>query len=547
MIPSPSILKVFWKKLTPCSRFVDSRRQNLLLGKIRHNLKTHVNVIVGYSELLLEIAEEEKPAWMEIVPEVERIRESGHFILQDINRVFTIRGNLVGSIFDHIRVIADEFEQDIHDSLKFISQTTSLYLSEEFKGLNEEAVEDFGKIKSSTEQLNSIIHCLLEIKVDRIEDLIDSGILTKADYDLIDAFSSSLDLVPQIESKYPSSILIIDDNASNTEYLKRKLETAGHKVTSANSSEEAERFLRQENFALVLLDILMPDINGYEFLKRHAEEFHRGNIPVIMVSSLDETDTIYRCLEAGAQDYVTKPYNFITLNGRINSALERKVLKDREKEYLRTIKEEKQKSEKLLLNILPEPIAERLKAHEVTIADNFPECSVLFADIVGFTPLSAKLDAEQLVDLLNEIFSAFDEYVEELGLEKIKTIGDSYMVAAGIPEPRPEHAKNIVEMALKMMHYFENKHPIDGEQLSIRIGIHSGPVVAGVIGKKKFIYDLWGDTVNTAARMESHGVPGSIHLSASTAALIRDNYALVARGVSEIKGKGPMETYLLKA
>lgn len=525
---------------------MDFRRQNLLLGKIRHNLKTHVNVIVGYSELLLEIAEEENPALMEIAPEIERIRESGYFILQDINKVFTVRGDLEVSIFDHIRVIADEFEHDIHDTLEFISQTTGLYLSEEFKGLDDEALEDFEKIQSSTEHLNAIIHCLLEIKVDRIEDLIDSGILTKADYDLIDTFSSTLEMVPAVESKYPSKILIIDDNASNTEYLKRKLETARHKVESANSTEEAESLLTRGNYDLVLLDVLMPDTNGYEFLKRHSEEFLRANVPVIMVSSLDETDTIYRCLEAGAQDYVTKPYNFITLNGRINSALERKILKDREKEYSRAIEEEKGKSEKLLLNILPEPIAERLKAHELTIADNFPECSVLFADIVGFTPLSVKLEAKQLVDLLNEIFSAFDEYVDELGLEKIKTIGDSYMVAAGIPEPNPNHAKTMVKMALKMMHYFENKGPIEGENVSIRIGIHSGPVVAGVIGKKKFTYDLWGDTVNTAARMESHGISGAIHLSATTAALIEDNYRLESRGVSEIKGKGPMETYLLK-
>ena len=525
---------------------MDSRRQNLLLGKIRHNLKTHVNVIVGYSELLLEIAEEEDLGLQKIAPDIFQIRESGNFILQDINKVFTLRGNFEVNIFEHIRTIADEFEHDVHETLEFISKKVDLYLSNEFEGVNEECIEDFEKIRYSAEQLSSIIHCLIEIKVDRIEDLMDSGILTKADFDLIDAFSSSLNILPEVmESKYPSTILVIDDNASNTDYLKRKLEAARHRVMSANSVEEAEALLTNENTNLVLLDILMPDVNGYEFLKRNAADFQKSNVPVIMVSSLDETDTIYRCLEAGAEDYVTKPYNFITLNARINSALERKFLKDKEKEYLKTIEEERRKSESLLLNILPAPIAERLKAHELTIADSFPECSVLFADIVGFTPLSAKLGAKQLVDLLNEIFSAFDGFTEELGLEKIKTIGDSYMVAAGIPEPYPDHAKTMVEMAERMLRYFEEMEDIEGETISIRIGIHSGPVVAGVIGKKKFIYDLWGDTVNTAARMESHGVPGAIHLSATTAGLVKDSYKLEPRGVSEIKGKGPMETYLV--
>jgi adenylate cyclase len=525
---------------------VDLRRQNLLLGKIRHNLKTHVNVIVGYSDLLLEIAEEENLSLQKIASEVLEIRESGHSILQDINKVFMLKSRLEGNIFEHIRTIADKFEHDVHETLEFISKKVELFLSHGFIKLNQECIEDFQKIRYSTVQLHSIIHCLIEIKVDRIEDLIDSGILTKADCDLIDSFSSSLHVLPELlKSKFPSTILVIDDNASNTDYLKRKLEATRHTVMSANSTKEAEELIVHENVDLVLLDILMPDVNGYEFLKRHANDFQKNNVPVIMVSSLDETDAIYRCLEAGAEDYVTKPYNFITLNARINSSLERKFLKDKEKGYLKTIEEEQRKSENLLLNILPAPIAERLKAHEVTIADSFTECSVLFADIVGFTPLSAKLGAKQLVDLLNEIFTAFDEFTEDLGLEKIKTIGDSYMVAAGIPEPHPDHAKVMVKMAENMLRYFENMDEIEGETISIRIGIHSGPVVAGVIGKKKFIYDLWGDTVNTAARMESHGVAGSIHVSKETAELIGDRYHLNSRGVSEIKGKGPMETYLV--
>jgi class 3 adenylate cyclase len=205
------------------------------------------------------------------------------------------------------------------------------------------------------------------------------------------------------------------------------------------------------------------------------------------------------------------------------------------------------RNEELLLNILPESIAARKLANEKVIADSHECCSVLFGDIVGFTPLSKALGPERLVEFLNTIFTAFDDYSEELGLEKIKTIGDNYMVACGVPNADPDHALKIAEMGCRMMNYIKAMEPVGGVQPMMRIGIHSGPLVAGVIGKKKFIYDLWGDAVNTAARMESHGLPNKIHVSADTAALIENDFNLTKRGLIDIKGKGQMETYLLSA
>lgn len=206
---------------------------------------------------------------------------------------------------------------------------------------------------------------------------------------------------------------------------------------------------------------------------------------------------------------------------------------------------EHERAEGILHNVLPESIAARLKASERTIADAFSSCSVLFADIVGFTPLSAKIDAAELVEVLSGIFTAFDGFTEVLGIEKIKTIGDSYMVAAGIPEPVDDHAVRAAEMALCILAYIEGLEPIHGVKVQIRIGIHSGPAVAGVIGSKKFIYDLWGDTVNTAARMESHGLPGTIQLSTTTHDRLADRYTFEERGMVKIKGKGEMKTWLL--
>jgi class 3 adenylate cyclase len=206
-----------------------------------------------------------------------------------------------------------------------------------------------------------------------------------------------------------------------------------------------------------------------------------------------------------------------------------------------------QRSEELLLNILPPSIARRLKLSGGTIADGFAGVTVLFADIVGFTRLSARLPPERVVAMLNDLFCKFDDLAGSLGLEKIKTIGDCYMVAGGLPEPRADHAEAVAEMGLAMLRIVAELAERSGEALSVRIGIHSGPVVAGVIGKRKFIYDLWGDTVNIASRMESHGVPGAIQLTAASRALLDGKYRLQSRGVIEIKGKGEMETWLLEA
>jgi adenylate cyclase len=201
---------------------------------------------------------------------------------------------------------------------------------------------------------------------------------------------------------------------------------------------------------------------------------------------------------------------------------------------------ERERSERLLLNVLPEPIAERLKAGEALIADGSPEVGVLFADIAGFTPLSATMAPEDLVRLLNEVFSVFDGLAVDLGLEKIKTIGDAYMVASGLLGGGPDHARRLADMALLMQGAVES---MGGIQL--RIGIDIGPVVAGVIGRRKFIYDLWGDTVNTASRMETHGIPGAIQVTERFRERLAAEFEFADRGPVEVKGKGPMRTYLL--
>jgi len=211
------------------------------------------------------------------------------------------------------------------------------------------------------------------------------------------------------------------------------------------------------------------------------------------------------------------------------------------------LQKEKDKTEKLLLNILPETIAQQLKQSHDIIARDFECVTILFADIVGFTTLSGRLSPLELVDFLNQLFSDFDYLVEELGLEKIKTIGDAYMVASGLPEPRTDHAEAIANMALEMNKVINQVSLAYNENFKIRIGINTGKVVAGVIGKKRLIYDLWGDAVNIASRMESSGEPGKIQVTENTYKLLKNKYILSKRGTVNVKGKGDMVTYWLES
>jgi guanylate cyclase len=234
----------------------------------------------------------------------------------------------------------------------------------------------------------------------------------------------------------------------------------------------------------------------------------------------------------------------ITVGGTIVFTLLALFAKQRQ-DALAALRVEQQRAEDLLLNILPGSIAQRLKASHQTIADQFTAASVLFADVVDFTPRSEKLSAAEVVGLLDRLFSHFDALAERYGLEKIKTIGDAYMVASGVPDPRPDHARALALLALDMVASLRTGGEVADLRMELRIGINSGPVVAGVIGRKRFLYDLWGDAVNTASRMESAGTPGRIQITRATFELLRDEFDCEPRGTVTVKGKGEMETWYL--
>ena len=341
------------------------------------------------------------------------------------------------------------------------------------------------------------------------------------------------------------TVLVVDDDPSNRDLLARRLARHGFDVLLVPDGESALHMISERTIDLVLLDMVMPGLGGDEVLARlKASPLHR-DIPVVMLSALDEMDSVVRCILMGAEDYLAKPVNAVLLRARIDTCLEKRRLRQQERQHVKEIESERRKSEALLLNILPEPIADRLKQGETTIVDSLPEVSVLFADLVGFTELSVQLTSVDLVRLLDDVFSAFDLLARNQGLEKIKTIGDAYMVVGGLPTPRSDHAVAIAELALSMLEEVRRRSASFPSRLELRIGIATGPVIAGIIGRHKFNYDLWGDTVNTASRMESHGLPGRIQITERTRLALGNRYRLESRGEIEVKGKGRLPTWFL--
>jgi class 3 adenylate cyclase len=342
------------------------------------------------------------------------------------------------------------------------------------------------------------------------------------------------------------TVLVVDDHDFSRDAVARSLTLDGHTVVAAKNGRQALALLRARPFDLVLLDIMMPEVNGFQVLEQCRADSQLRHIPIVVISGNDDLDSVVRCVEMGAADYLLKPFDYVLFKARVDACLEKKRLRDQEQAYIRLLKAEQEKSERLLLNVLPAPIAARLKHNQGIIAEQFDDVTVLFADIVDFTTLAARITPTKLVGVLNQIFSLFDRLAERHGLEKIKTIGDAYMVVGGLPVERTDHAEAVAEMALDMRRAiacFSDEH---GELFMMRIGISSGPAVAGVIGTTKFAYDIWGDTVNTASRMESHGLPGKIQVSAATYKRLCKTYHFTARGRIDIKGKGALRAYLLE-
>ena len=517
----------------------DKREKDALISKARHNLKNPVNAILGFSEMLIEDCEDE--GYDDLLIDLKKINSAGKEVLSIIEESFSDSNlNISGS---NVAEIATKLEISIRTPLNTIVGYSEL-LREDTENIDIDTFnEDLDKIIISGQAISNEITQIISF------DPTSSNIKQKdQSSDDIKSVLASIQPLDKGEKKKVTkgSILVVDDNKNNTTLLKKRLEKLGNTVKVANDGMEAIKITEKSQLDLILLDIIMPNMNGYEVLGFLKKDKRYHEIPVIMLSSMDDLTSIYRCIELGADDYVTKPFDKLVLEARISACIEKKQLRDKEKILLGEIRKEKEKSDNLLLNILPKDIANRLKSGEELIADKHNEVSILFADIVEFTPQSKNLNPKELVTILNTIFSKFDDLSTKYNIEKIKTIGDNYFAVSGLRSNVKNPALNIILMAKDMIKTIKTiNKTIDSMELTIRIGVHTGTIVAGVIGKNKFAYDLWGATVNKASRMESTGIKNKIQISKETYNIIKKYIMISERREVDIKGIGSTDTYII--
>jgi class 3 adenylate cyclase len=336
-------------------------------------------------------------------------------------------------------------------------------------------------------------------------------------------------------------ILVVDDNEINRGVLCRQLEREGHQTASAANGRIALQVIRERSFDLVLLDMLMPELGGFETLLQLKTEESLRPIPVIMITALDEIDSAARCIEHGAEDYLTKPCNTTLLRARIGACLEKKRLRDREARHLAEIQRGKERVDELLQVILPRQVVPELIGSGTVRPRRVENVAVLFADLVGFTRYCGRHTPEEVVDRLQSLIESWEEIALRHHILKIKTIGDAFMAACGLLDAAPhDPVYCAVRFGLEMIEATRRVTP----DWSVRVGVHVGPVVAGVVGRRQYLFDLWGDTVNTAARMESNGKANAINLSPDAWARIADRARGVPNG-AEVKGIGWTDMMLL--
>lgn len=495
------------------------------LARLRHDLRTPLNQIIGYSELLIETVDEHDIS--DVLPPLEEIHQAGTDMLGKLN------DELAPWKVQSGQVSLPNLQIQLIEPLKLVDDACGR--SSEIAGRYGavDVVDDLGKIREAVHNLRRGLNVTIQDEVVRSSDTGPS----------IPVMEHAAPVT--VRSSETGKLLVVDDDHLNREMIARRLEHMGFKVVLAADGLEALAALKREAFDLVLLDVLMPELDGFQTLERIKAHERWKTIPVVMLSALDDADSTARCITAGAEDYVPKPFNPVVLRARINASLEKKRLRDQEQRYLERIEIEQKKSEQLLLTILPEAIANRLKSGERNIVDEVSAASVMFIDIVGFTAIAAETDPDTTVALLNSLFSSFDSLVEVHGLEKVKTIGDAYMAVAGVPNPVEDHALRAARMALAVQKALAIFNKNNGVQWEVRMGIHSGPLMAGIIGSRKFAYDLWGDTVNLASRLESQGGADRIQISEETARLIGDEFAVSPVGVVDIRNRGEIPVFKL--
>ncbi len=339
-----------------------------------------------------------------------------------------------------------------------------------------------------------------------------------------------------------AKILIVDDEPFNVDYLEQELEDLAFETVAATDGQEALAKVMTESPDVILLDIMMPIMDGFEVLNHLKSDPYTRDIPVIVISAANDLQSVVRGIEMGAEDFLPKPFDPVLLRARINASLEKKQWHDREKMYIQQIEREKARADELLRVILPEAIIDELKRTNRVRPRLFENVAVLFTDVVDFTPYCDTHPLADVVRNLQEMIAAYETAALQHGLQKIKTDGDSFMAVAGMFDNLENPILNSVRCGWEMIR-LANLLP---DPWLVRVGIHVGPVLGAILGHRQYLFDVWGDTVNTAQRIESHGAPNAVNLSYAAWQHVIGDTDGESLGMIEVKGKGGMEIYQVR-
>jgi class 3 adenylate cyclase/CheY-like chemotaxis protein len=502
------------------------RARSAWLANRKHELLAPATAILELAEMLLKDARERGRD--DFVADLEQVQASGKHLLAMVHEVLD-PANVTLESAD----LAKRVRHDLRTPLTHVLGLCEIWLEDADEQLLAGFFDDLKRMHAFGRQLLAGIDDLLTFhKVASDSDIdLDRRKTPKMIREVV------LSLTPRRGSNGAAekgALLVVDDNEANRDVLRRRLSRDGHDVAVARDGREALALLAGRPFDLVLLDIIMPGLNGFRVLECLKADERLRHVPVIMMSGMQESDSVVRCIEMGAEDYLCKPPDPVLLRARISACLEKKRLRDREVHYLEQIERERRRSEELLHVILPAEIVAELKANDAVLPRRYEDVAVLFCDIVGFTPFCDRNRPEQVVPHLQRLIEAWEEVALRHQVEKIKTIGDAFMAAAGLLKKVENPVLSCVRCGLEMIGACRGL-PV---RWNVRVGVHVGPVVAGVIGRRQYLFDLWGDTVNVASRMESHGTPGAVTLSATAWERIAHCAEGKARGLFPVKGKG---------
>ena len=517
------------------------------LAHLRHELRTPINAIIGYSEMLLEdVAALGQP---ETLADLRTVHGAGKQLLPIVDSILHPDNAPANRATQGLGAFQAQLRRDLREPLNAVIGYSEILIESSAERNCEDLLPDLERILGAAKNVLGLTNDVVQLS-----EVGNGDAEPNARFSLASAMAEEvlakiqpLDRDPLHDAGiHEGCLLVVDDNEVNRDLLSRQLARAGYSIYTAENGREALELVGMQDFDLVLLDIMMPEIDGFEVLRNLKSDEALRDIPVIMISALDEIDSAVRCIEMGAEDYLSKPFDPVLLKARIGANLRIRRMRDREHAIAEQLRSERELTARLLRSAFPAPIAERIRAGESRIADSYPEATALWAEFESFGRLSTRSGPAEFVERLDSVFSLFGQIAGQLGLETFKVTGQACVVVGGVPTPRDHHADAIAEMALRMAQETRREAAQSREPLHLRIGVHTGPLIAGILGKQRLAYDVWGDAVDTARRLHSHCAPGSILVSPAAYLRLRNRYRFQNKGVVELAGKGQMLSYMLQ-